>query len=468
MGTDMAVRIKNVTGGSGLDYGLPKPLRTGSAAVYEYSSGLEHRFTRKDRFGEWYKMYRIVVEDGKKYIWLPRQVCPLGAEDVRSDGQPVHLTSKVVPRDEEQERVLRESKALLDDKQSFIIEAPTGTGKTVMGTDLIAHVNRKTLVVITKEDLQHQWEAALTKFLGIPKSRIGLIKGDKFKTKDCDVVIAYIQSLSMEGKFTPDQFEDYGLVIWDEVHRVGAEFFSQSVWLMPAALRLGLSATPKRKDGREELIYFHIGPVMVKSQTLMLKPRVLVIPSTWQVPLVPRKVKGGGTRLVQLPHAGGKINHINKLLMKDRERNDLIAQFVTQAYQKGRFILVMSELKDHLEELYAVLQQHGVARRDFGMYVGGMKKTELEKSKHRKVVLATYAFCSEGTDIPWLDTLVLATPRSDVTQIVGRILREYEGKSTPVVLDIVDRSSKVLSGYGSSRLKWYHRVGAEVEFMENG
>jgi len=91
------------------------------------------------------------------------------------------------------------------------------------------------------------------------------------------------------------------------------------------------------------------------------------------------------------------------------------------------------------------------------------KKKQREMAKIKPVILATYAMASEATDIPWLDTCVLAAPRADVVQIVGRIRREYEGKHDPVVLDLVDTDSKILTNYAKKRMKWYRSLGCEIK-----
>ena len=82
------------------------------------------------------------------------------------------------------------------------------------------------------------------------------------------------------------------------------------------------------------------------------------------------------------------------------------------------------------------------------LYLGGMKEEELETSSRAKIIVATYSMAQEGLDIPVLDTLVMTTPHSDVTQAVGRIMRETPGKvNAPLIIDIVDRWSVFNSMY---------------------
>ncbi len=106
------------------------------------------------------------------------------------------------------------------------------------------------------------------------------------------------------------------------------------------------------------------------------------------------------------------------------------------------------------------------------MYLGsyevdGKKKTmsraEKEAAKGKRVIWATYGAAGEGTDIPWFDTCILATPRSDVKQPIGRIIREYEGKKFPTVMEVVHEDSPVFNGYAQKRESYYAEKGAVVK-----
>jgi superfamily II DNA or RNA helicase len=73
-----------------------------------------------------------------------------------------------------------------------------------------------------------------------------------------------------------------------------------------------------------------------------------------------------------------------------------------------------------------------------GYYIGGMSETELKKSEKKQVILASYSMCSEGLDIPTLNTEFLITPKTDIVQIVGRILRAKHEFSHPIIYDFID------------------------------
>ena len=141
----------------------------------------------------------------------------------------------------------------------------------------------------------------------------------------------------------------------------------------------------------------------------------------------------------------------------------MLAKFAAAAYKAGRVTLIQSDRKEHLETLSLMICKEGVPPVHLAYYVGGMDQAQRTHAKTKKIILATYQMTAEATDIPWADTLVMATPKSDVRQIVGRILRVHPGKKDPLVFDLVDHSSNVFNGYWNNRKAWYKSVNAPIE-----
>jgi len=231
---------------------------------------------------------------------------------------------------------------------------------------------------------------------------------------------------------------------------------------------LGLSATPYRKDGKGIVFKSHIGQVLVTSTVMALVPRVIITQSEFRLPRVRVVVKDrltGKDKYVMAPMTvnAGKTMHINKMLSKNVRRNEKFVRFIKAAYKKGRRTIFFSDLKSHLSDrIYPMLRAVGIPSSDIAYYVGGMKEEAREEAKQKPIILATYKMASMATDIPWLDTCVLGTPRSDVVQIAGRILREYEDKKVPLIFDMVDPDCDLFVGYGRNRLRWYRKIHAEV------
>jgi superfamily II DNA or RNA helicase len=435
-------------------------------------------YTRKSRFEdkEDIKMYRLLsTNSSKPLIEIPRNCTPVSDDDRRVVGPAINFTSSFKPRNDDQVRIVRDATKLLQARESFVIQAATGKGKTACSMQLIANVGRKTLIMVHKEDLKGQWRKACRDFLGLKDSEIGEIYGDKCDVVGKKVVIGYMQSLCKRGRYPSWVYKDFGFIICDEVHRMGAEKFSEAMWLFPALLRMGLSATPKRKDGRDVVFRAHIGPVRIVADGLPMVPKVIRVTSTWKIPQVVIKDKvTGESSIGPLPHTAGKTMHLNKMLSRHKSRTNLIAQFARQCHKAGRNVVVFSETKEMLELLEGKLRGLGVPKDDMGYFIGGIKaEAERDRIKALPLVLATFKMCEEGTDAPWWNTAILCHPRSDVRQTVGRILREYEGKIdasewgkvkgvVPIVFDVLDKTSNVFQGYENKRLAWYHEIGAIV------
>ena len=249
---------------------------------------------------------------------------------------------------------------------------------------------------------------------------------------------------------------------FDEVHRCPADTLSLCFRNLKAKLRLGLSATPTRADGKEQLIYAHIGPVRVESDVILKIPKVMVFHSDWSCPTVIRRNAMGKSMRVKMPHSPGKVGHILVDLAKHVGRNEMIGKLAAMAFNKGRKTAIFCDLLDHVESILAACRKAGIPREQMSQYVGGMSEDAREKAKVKAVMVVTWGMFKEGTDVPWLDTAILASPRSDVVQGVGRILREYPDKKPELVIDIVDDDSPVFAGYYKRRYRWYRSIGAEI------
>jgi len=448
------------------------PEYLGAGAVYPDSLHLRKKYSFIDRFDEPYVMYREATYKGDQVLVLPRNCSPVlgGPFDKRGEGEDVFFQNNFVPRNKEQEKVVAKVNALLDDDVSHICQAMTGFGKTYVGCAAAAHQQKRTLIITTKEDIIKQWANAAKAVLGLDDEDIGYIQGDNNTSEGKPFVIALVHSaLKGPDRYDEATFAGFGLVITDEVHRMGAEQFCKAMWWLDAKLRLGLSATPYRKDGRDVIFRAHIGEVLVKGKQETMVPAVVVAETGWKVPMVPR-----GNKMVPLPHQHGRLMGVCKAMASDHGRNMKLCRFIKAAHAKGRNIIIFSDIVEHLEALRAICIQTGVPHKDTGMYVGLQyykgkkheKEAQREKTKTKPLIFATYKMASEATDVPWADTCVLGTPRADVNQIVGRIRREWEGKPQPVVFDPQDSSSKVLRDYAGARLKWYRSIGATVKYVK--
>lgn len=458
------------------------PLSVGGAAVYAYTKHLIEACKREAKYPDEdgnteYNLCRVVGTDEHPRIWVPRNMAGSIPIDNRTVGLDFKFSSSFKPRDAEQARWVKECVRILQSnaEEGFVARAPTGFGKTWATTDVIAQYGKKTIVVVNKDDIVDQWVEALDKCLGLKLGKgIGMIRADKCDVTGHGVVIAMIQSISKPDRYPSHAFQGFGFAVWDETHRVGADFFSQSCYAIPARKRMGVSATPKRKDDRDEVIHAHIGPTKVWSDSLPMIPRVIVEESPWKCPMQ-RKTdksgklvldKAGEIEMVPIAHTAGRTGHIENMMMKHHGRNKLFVDFMLQCHKKGRKILFQSTRKEHLDIVALLLAHAGVHPSKITKYVGGLTKKQRDEAKLGSILLSTFQMTKEATDIPDIDTLVLGMPISDVEQAVGRCTRFVEGKD-PVVFDIVDGTSPVFDGYAEQRRKFYRRIGAKVTVVKN-
>ena len=268
----------------------------------------------------------------------------------------------------------------LDGDHLYLLKDFTVTHNTVLGYHAMACVGRKTLVITTKEDIFDKWVNDAPKFLGLEPHEIGVIRGDKCEVVGTKLVVAMIHSLSKEGRYPSWITLDFGLIIYDECHRVPADQFQAVASMFPAVLRLGLSATPHRSDGKELVVFSHIGPIFAAAELEQLVPKILRFRTGWQCPRFYEYDKETNERkLVRMPHQAGRTSRVEKAIASDPDRNLLLAHLINEAFEKDRKIVIFSTLHEHLHTIHrTVIHKHGISGRKLGFYVGATTKAEKE------------------------------------------------------------------------------------------
>ena len=356
----------------------------------------------------------------------------------------------------------------------FLLGDFTVTHNTVVCLDLICHVNRPALVIVPKDDLMQQWYDQALKFTNIPAKRIGFIQGDTCIYENKWLVIAMLHSIAKDSRYPPAMYKYFGQIFWDEAHRISAETFAESGTVFPALIRVGATATPQRSDGKETILEATIGPVKIIENGDPLKFKVLKWRSNWECPKVQVRDDDGTVRYVKIPHSAGKCGHVQNMLAKYKPDQEKVSEWAHKCYKKGRHTVIFSDRIEHLQALMQQCKQKGVPANEMSLYVGSyekdgkkvsMSRDQKEKAKGKRLLFASYGAMKEGTDIPWVDTIIFAMPRSDVAQALGRMLREYEGKQKPTAFDIAHDDSPVFKAYGRARDKYYVSKKADVRWL---
>ena len=306
-----------------------------------------------------------------------------------------------------------------------LLELPCGFGKTIIALYIVSKLRRKTLIIVHKEFLLDQWIERINEFL--PSARIGRIQGTTIDVTNKDIVIGMLQSLSMKT-YAKETFQEFGFTIIDETHHIAAEVFCNALFQIVTPYMLGLSATMERKDGLSKIFKLFLGEVVYSAQrervdnVIIDKAQFTFNDDEFNETILNFKGQANYTCMI-------------KKLCEFNPRKEFILTKLTEAMKDpNRQLMILSHTKALLQYFYEAIQHRNIGT--VGYYVGGMKQEALKETEKKRIILATYAMAEEALDIKTLSALILATPKTDVTQAVGRILRVKH--DNPLVIDIVD------------------------------
>jgi superfamily II DNA or RNA helicase len=424
------------------------------------------------------------------YIRVPRQygidLCRkygIEWEDHTSAGTKKKWPKIPEPRDYQHDFIDGLSSSI-DSYYDFLARAHTGFGKTISSLIAAARLGTTTLIVVDQENLKEQWIKELTRLFGFKEKDIGIIQGPECSYKDKAVTIAMVQSLSQKD-YPEDMYSYFGLVIVDEVHIIGAPTFSFILMEFAAAYRMGVSATPKRKDGLQKLLDYNLGRVRVAADK---KHDESVVYFTYH-----ETVYSWYANIS--PKTGRFISEVSE----DGARNLLVAEAAIWLYETGRDVLVLSDRIEHLEHLKDLCFYLGVPGEEMGVYAGRMPGFRYEKDPkpnrrppdlergaaytpvHMKlisrttpkkrlaeikdkcrIIFATYGMFAKGVDVPRLAGGVDATPRAAAEQVHGRILRELDGKLKSIWITVADWMNNRAVFSFMNRVRDYSRSNGKI------
>lgn len=385
-----------------------------------------------------------VFKTTKKEICVPRfygnERIGVPEKDTRPEPARASISFKGVLRDETHQNTVHK-KAV--EAGHGVISLPCGYGKTTVALSIAASLGYRTMIIVHKEFLANQWRERIHEFC--PGSSIGIVQQNKIEVEN-DFVIAMLQSLSTK-EYTFSDFDNIGTVIVDEAHHICAKVFSQSLFKICPKHIYGLSATPNRKDGLTKILHWFMGPTIFSVERKN-QEQVEVYPIDFQC------------REFNDPPPCNKLGKLSlvtmiTMLIENFNRNKLIIDLIKKIRKEKREILVLSDRRMHCEYLHSNFT-------DSGLYMGGMSEQQLNESSEKSLIFGTFSQAHEGLDIPKLDTVILVTPKSDIKQSIGRILRETKGKkNNPKIYDIRDGWSILYAMY-NKRLRVYKEGGFKI------
>ncbi len=409
----------------------------------------------------------ICTEDRPQHVGLPRGCVgeleklladlgvALDVDDKRADGEflDVCFHGELSPIQEQAVQAMA-----AHDIGVFV--APPGSGKTVVGANLVARRGRSTLVLVHRTQLLEQWIAQLSVFLDLKPKEIGQIGVGKRKPNG-KIDVAMIQSLARRDE-VEDNVANYGHVIVDECHHVPAVSFERVMREVKARYIAGLTATPRRRDGLHPILQLQLGPARF---TIDARSQAAARPFEHGLIVRDTEFRLAGDA------ADAGIQEVYRQLASDERRNRLILDDVVQALEERRSPILLTERRDHLE--YFAKRLRGLTR-NLIILQGGMKtkdrRAAIEKltsipENEERIVLATGRFIGEGFDDARLDTLFLAMPvswKGILVQYAGRLHRRHHAKTEVRVMDYVDRNVPMLARMFEKRMRGYRAMGYTV------
>ena len=422
--------------------------------------------------------------DEGKYIVLPRGLreeilkkfdnagIRYKIEDKRTQGRELNISFK----GELRESQIPAAETMLEN-ETGILHAATAFGKTVVCCDMIARRGISTLILVDRADLMNQWIKRLDEFLDIDeelpeyqtktgrtrkrKSLIGNLQG-AHDTLTGIVDVAMIRSLKKKDGFHP-MLKEYAQVYFDECHHAASDSAIEVLQEINAKYVYGVTATPKRGDGKEKINEFLLGPIRYR---FTAKDRA-------EEQNIDHLVYPRFTRTVK-PHHLSKTPYGNdayELIRNNDVRDEQIIRDVADCVQAGRTPVVLTKYVDHANKLSERLKKYA----DRLILLTGANGTKVRRAQVKElnevddsdslILVGTGSLLGEGFDFPRLDTLFMATPVSGenvVEQYVGRLNRDYDGKENVIVYDYVDSHIPKFDKMYAARLKAYKKIGYEL------
>jgi len=422
--------------------GEPQRTRTGLVAPPPYHAFAENElFLRVPKF---YKLPRLSVSQMTPVTHVPALSLGL-AKTFQMDGA---ATLRPLQQTAVDSALARLGDASTTKPRGALLHMPCGYGKTRCAAFIIQKIGVVTLVLVANRALADQFEAALRELsrdivtAKLPKPTVPL--------PEAHVIFGTLQSV-YSRRYPAAYLAPVGLVVVDEAHHLAAASFAQAMCSLGSARVLGLTATPERRDGRENLIYFLTGATAFRHDrppTRSLSHRTI----GYEIP------PGFGAT----PY--GSIGERMQLLVRLAEipaRNEAIVEAIVESAtrrggERRAGIIVLAKLQAHLHGL-ADRVATDLADASLGFFTGEETPAERAVAATKHIIFATYDMAKEGLDIPRLDTLVLASPAESLVQCVGRILRECPGKQEPLLLDVDDRF-RALAGENASRRRKINKI----------
>jgi len=434
---------------------IPKSLQYDSAYI-QVKEELERRVKSYNTSN--YVFYVFYIES-EKFLLIPRNFpirtyfWNLILDDQSHEGHPINIEHNITPRSKSQKNAIN----YLMNNESGILQLDPGVGKTIISIYMIAERKVRSLILVHRDPLAEQWKNRLLQFTNLKENDIARLTSATFKEDlKKSIVIATTQTFLSLLKRRRKEFlialdkANVGVFVADEVHTsVGAPTFSECSIHIPSKYTYGLSATPYRSDGNEDIIRFHLGEIFEDDDTTgTMKAKTTVILLDYEID-TPRRHK--------YIHWGGDFQRARYLnMLKKSKPLERVVRGLLTRFDGHRDLICISERVKHIDDLFNWLPSNSKSK-----FCGNEKLETLEY----KTTFATPGKCRDGIDAPWKDCLIMTSPITNIKQLTGRIIRTNENKKTPIIIDLVDYGCKYMSRTFYKRIAFYKERDWEIQYL---
>lgn len=328
---------------------------------------------------------------------------------------------------------------------------PCGYGKTTCALHVCGQLRVRTMVIVPTSVLIDQWYGVIQQRM--PDARVCVLRGSTDTvTEDArtaDIVLTLVQTMSM-CTLPAQLLSSFELMIVDEVHTACAPTFHRAVLRCNPAYILSLSATPERPDGLHVAMRYFLGSHVFRVERAHTPTQVQIVRYTNRATQIERSYsdRQGKKKL--------KIATMLNDLACDRQRTELLLMLIREKFEQGRLLIVLADRTSLLQSLHDALPSDVT-----GLLTGAVPQSKRAEQMTKPIILATYALCKMGFDKPDLNTLIMATPITNIEQSVGRIQRQTGSEHRPLIVDVIDNYS-IFHAYFRKRKRYYDAHGFDV------
>lgn len=339
---------------------------------------------------------------------------------------------------------------------SGVIVAPSGSGKTIIGLEIIVKRKLPALILVHRQQLLDQWIDRIETFLGIPKTQIGQYTGRK-KKQGKQITVAMMQTFNKMN--LADLKDSFGTIITDECHHIPAKTFREVISQFNPRYNYGLTATTKRKNNDEQLIYMFIGDIIAVIENVSNMAEMPV-----GTPIKTDIIIEETNLALPFKFSTDNFQILSKIISFDNTRNQLIVKNIIEQINNSKKVLLLSERRDHLEVLRLYLKglcETIVISGEDSASKRHIKIKQIETG-HYQVILSTGQFFGEGLDIQNIDCLVIAFPFSFEGKLIQYIGRLRGHNNERIIIDYRDKNIPFLERQFKQRQRYYKKLSLKI------